>query len=452
MRLPVPTRIFWLVTAAFVVRLAVSSAYRSHLSVGPLAAQPRSEAYYVKTASIELTDSQQYLLLAHNLRRNCFFSWDGVSPVTFRTPGYPLLLAVIGDSPVTLIFVQSLIGALTVLVVFAVGKSVFDERAGLIAAALMAADLPAIAHTGIVMSETFFVLLVVLALWAFVRSGIQFDTKVYQPRGDRWLSASGLLLGLAALVRPVALFAWIPFGIALVVHRRWRGLALMTVTFFLLPAGWTIRNYIHYRKVAFTSLTGYNLFYYNAAAIEADRFGLSFPDARVSMERGFAEHLTGDNPLELAAQLGREGLRRMLADLGRYAKVYLWGLGRIILGVKSDEIVLRMTNERAGLATTGKILRDVHLPVAARVATLTLAALELFITTATMILAVIAAVRRRGFVALLVAAGVYYLLAAAPLPDGRFRIPAVPFFYLASASLLSRGGGYIKTSARSAAR
>lgn len=433
-----PTRVLIVVVVAFAVRLLVSSAYRSYLSVGPLAAQPQSEGYYVKTASIELTDSQQYLLLASNLRRQRFFSWDGVTPVTFRTPGYPLFLAMVGDSPVVLRFVQSLLGALTVLAVFAVGKSLFGERAGFIAALLMAFDLPAIAHTGIVMSETLFVFLVVLALWAFVRSRIQPAAEAGRTKDDCWLAGSGLLLGLAVMVRPVALFAWLPFGVALIIRRRWRGLVFMVSISLLLPVCWTVRNYVHYRRVAFTSLGGYNLFYYNAAAMEADRLGLSFPEARVAMEKSFADSLTGDNPLELADRLGREGLRRMWADPGRYVKVYLWGLGRIILGVKSDEIVLRIAKQDVGLATTGRILSDVRLPFAARAATILLAGLELLVTAVTMIVATIAAIRRRGLAALLVVGGAYYLFAAAPLPDGRFKIPALPFFYLASASVFSQ--------------
>ncbi|MEO0073882.1 MAG: glycosyltransferase family 39 protein, partial [candidate division WOR-3 bacterium] len=382
------------------------------------------------------TDSQQYLLLANNLRQHRFFSWDGVTPVTFRTPGYPLLLALVGESRLALLIVQSLLGALTVLAVSVVGVNLFGERAGFIAAVLMASDLPSIAHTGLVMSETLFAFLVVLSLWAFFRSGVQIGTGARSSKDDFWLAGSGLLLGLAAMVRPVALFAWLPFGLALVAYRRWRGLVFMLSVFSLLPVLWTVRNYVHYRKVAFTSLGGYNLFYYNAAAMEADRLGLSFPEARVSMERSYADSLTGDNPLVLAEQLGREGLRRMLADPARYIKVYFWGLARIVMGIKSDEIVLRIFYKNVELATTERILGDVHLPLVAKAATVLLATLELLVTILAMIVAVVAALRRRDLVALLVAAGVYYLLAAAPLPDGRFRIPALPFFYLACASLL----------------
>jgi hypothetical protein len=45
--------------------------------------------------------------------------------------------------------------------------------------------------------------------------------------------------------------------------------------------------------------------------------------------------------------------------------------------------------------------------------------------------------RRNRAVLLPFLIGAYYLLAAAPLPDGRFRVPAMPFFYLAAASLLA---------------
>jgi hypothetical protein len=158
-----------IVAAALAVRLVVSFAYRSHYSAGKFAATPKSEGFYVKTASIELTDSQQYMLLAEHLRSQGFFSWDGRTAVTFRTPGYPLLLALLGGNMVLVVIVQSLLGALAVLMVFLLGRRWFGGRAGLFAAALLAVDLTNIEHTGTIMTEPLFVFVVLLATWLFAR-------------------------------------------------------------------------------------------------------------------------------------------------------------------------------------------------------------------------------------------------------------------------------------------
>lgn len=422
-----------------VLRLGVSSLYKSHLSVGKPVSCPRSEGYYVRTASIELTDSQQYLLLAENLRRQAFFSWDGSTPVTFRTPGYPLLLALLGSDMALIVIVQSLLGTLTVLLVFLLGRRWFGEKAGLVAAALLAADLTSIEHTGTVMTEPLFVFAAVLATWMFSRADGGPDPGGEKRRRALWLAGSGLALGFAALVRPIAVLAFVPFGVVLALRRRWRRLVLLLLCFAVLPAAWLARNYAHYRRVSFSSIGGYNLFYYNAAAMEADRAGIPFPDARIRLEEQFAAQLQGDNPLHLSEQLAREGVRRMLADPLRYGKVYALGLARIALGVKSDEVILRVVDPQLRLATAMRVIFSGEFGVWPKVAAVALAVVEVGMVLAGTLLALAAMLRRDNRAVLLpFLIGAYYLLAAAPLPDGRFRVPAVPFIYLAAASLFAR--------------
>jgi hypothetical protein len=462
-----------IVAAALALRLGVSFLYGSHLSVGKQVARPRSEGYYVRTASIELTDSQQYLLLADNLRKHAFFSWDGTTPVTFRTPGYPLLLALLGNNMALIIIVQALLSAGTVLLVFLLGRRWFGELAGLVAAALLAADLTNIEHAGTIMTEPLFVFAVVLATWMFARGtgerrGTSYELRVTNDkrrmasssvspgvpggsadgelrvakggwwRATWWLAGSGLVLGFAALVRPIAILAVVPYGLVLLLRRNWRGLALMVAVFAVLPLAWVARNYVHYRHVSYSSIGGYNLFYYNAAAMEADRTGVTFPDARIRLEEQFAANLRGDNPLDLSGQLAREGVRRMLADPVRYAKVYAMGLGRIAFGVKSDEIVLRVIDPQLRLATAMRVIFSGEFGSGAKVVTVVLAVAELLMVLAGLAGTFVAVVFRRNRAVLLpFLIGAYYLLAAAPLPDGRFRVPAMPFFYLAAASLLA---------------
>lgn len=160
-----------IVLGALLLRLVVAGMYRNRLSPGEVVKQPASEAEYLHKAYIEIGDSQQYQELAKNLRQKLFFSWDGKTPVTFRTPGYPIFLALIDNNPVLLFVLQSLFGALTVFFIFLIGAAWLGRRAGIVAAVLMALDLPAIAHTGMVMSETLFVFLLTVACWLFTVAG-----------------------------------------------------------------------------------------------------------------------------------------------------------------------------------------------------------------------------------------------------------------------------------------
>jgi hypothetical protein len=255
-----------------------------------------------------------------------------------------------------------------------------------------------------------------------------------------WMAGCGMVLGFASLVRPIAVLAFVPYGVVLAMRRRWLGLAILVGVFAVLPVAWLARNYRHYQRVSFSSIGGYNLFYYNAAAMEADRTGVTFPDARIRLEEQFAANLRGDNPLDLSGQLAREGVRRMLQDPVRYAKVYALGLGRIMFGVKADEIVLRVIDPELRLATAMKVIRSGEFGNRVKVVTYGLVGLELLVVFAGLGLTLAAVLfRRRPGMLLPLLVGLYYLLAAAPLPDGRFRVPAMPFLYLTGAALLAAG-------------
>ena len=77
---------------AIAIRLAVSAAFKGHSYVAAEPVKPETEATYLKRGEIGLGDSEQYLLLGDGIRHLLSYGWDG-EPNTFRTPGYPLLLA-----------------------------------------------------------------------------------------------------------------------------------------------------------------------------------------------------------------------------------------------------------------------------------------------------------------------------------------------------------------------
>lgn len=412
------------------IRLGVGAFFKNRCSPGEVVGRPSSEAEYLRQAYIELGDSQQYLELAKSLRARRFFSWDGKTAVTFRTPGYPLLLAILGNNLPLLIIVQSLLSILTVGLVFLICREWFNEPAGMWAAGLTAFDLSAIAYTGMVMSETLFVLFLALGTWLFA---VAWQRK-------RWcFILSGISLALAALTRPIALFAFLPFVVLLGVSEKWRWVGLFLFSFATLPVGWIARNYFHYRHLGFSSIGGYNLFFYNAAALKADQEGIPFQTARENLEREYASQLTGENPLQLADRLGRKGLTIILSDPLRYAKVYIIGLAKVLLGIGSDEIVFRMTGSSRRLAQFKEMLLSDSLSLTARGVMLGLATVEVITTLTILVFTLLALIKFPDkLTALLFILGWYFILAAAPLPSARFRIPAVPFFSILTGATISR--------------
>jgi len=434
--------------AAVVVRLATSASFKGHSYVAAGPVKPETEVTYLKRGEIDLGDSKQYLLLGAGIRHRLSYTWDH-EPNTFRTPGYPLLLALLDDNLTAIIVVQALLAGLTVFLVGLVGLRLFNSRAGLLGAAFLAVDIPSIFLSGTVMSEVLFTFSVVLAAALFLGWTQDRGWKTCEGKPSRTLSpaAAGLVLGFAALVRPVALFAFVPFGLLLVARRNWRGLVLMLVAFSALPGIWVARNYCHYRRLNLTSNGGYNLLYANAATVIGDKQHTTWDIERLELARDFTSKLATDNPLELADAMTRKATSIILHDPLRYAWICLRGMPRVIAGIKSDDLVLRAlaANESA---TQGSVLlnRD-YGSYGVSLAIWLLAGFELLTAIGAFPLALVSlGLRRwRAEKLLLVFTGLYFVVAALPFTDGRFRVPAMPFLYLAAATVLAgretRGGG-----------
>lgn len=433
--------------AAVVIRLAVSASFRGHSYVAAGPVKPEPEAAYLKRGEIGLGDSEQYLLLGASIRQRLSYSWNH-EPNTFRTPGYPLLLALLNDNVSAIVIVQALLAGLTVLLAGLVGSKLFNSRVGLLGASLLAVDIPSIFSSGMVMSEVLFTFVVVLAtvlVWG--RSGDRGqETEGRRPRPMLRAAAAGLVLGFATLVRPIALFAFVPFGFVYVARRNWRGLVFMLVAFFVLPGIWASRNYYHFHRFSLTSNGGYNLLYANAAAVLGDEQHTTWDIERLNLARDFTSKLATDNPLELAGAMTRKATSIILHDPLRYAWLCLRSVPRVVAGVKSDDLVLRMLAADVPALPRSVLLGRDYGSRSTGVAIWLLAGFELLTAVGGFLLALVSIGlrRRREKKLFLVFTGLYFVAVALPFTDGRFRVPAMPFLYLAAATVLAgrktRGG------------
>lgn len=418
-------RWLWVVVGlALVVRLVAGGLIRARLSPGEPVAAPKSEVEYLRSPYMELGDSQQYLLLAENLMRSGAFGW-GAGPVTFRLPGYPTLLALLGNRLWLIVVVQAVLGALAVLMTGVAGRRLGGETGGLVAAGLTAVDVGGVLHVGLVMSETLFVLLVVLSVVMFF---------------ERTNWAAGLAMGAAAMTRPIALMAFAPMALVLLARGQRRQLALFLVAFAVLPGIWLVRNWRTFGVPGLTSNGGFNTFYAAAGALVAEQEGIPIDSARVLLVAAHAAQLEGDNPLRVGAAMGRIGRELISHDFVRYTGIYCRGLARIVFGVKADDVVLRVVRPDMRLSQARKVLRTGELGSGARAAAAGMAVFELLTTllALTAALAGLARQRRSLEAWLLFALAAGFLLAASPLTDGRFRVPAMPLVAILAAGAASR--------------
>jgi 4-amino-4-deoxy-L-arabinose transferase-like glycosyltransferase len=190
------------------------------------------------------SDWKEYDAVGLSIANGSGFSLNN-TPYTIHPPGYPLLLgaiyAICGHSYAAVKMVQSVLGALTCVLILMIGERLFERRVGVIAAAIAACYPFLVFYTGILMSETLFVFLSTSFMYALVR--------LREAHTGLWVVFAGMILGMMNLTRPVTLllpavlffWAWTEFG------TKTRGAAIagviavvMAVT--ILP--WTVRNYV----------------------------------------------------------------------------------------------------------------------------------------------------------------------------------------------------------------
>jgi uncharacterized membrane protein YobD (UPF0266 family) len=168
---------------------------------------------------------------------------------------------------------QIVLSLLSILAGYSIAKGLFNRRAGLLFAAILALWLPFVELPALVLSEPLFFYCLIFQLWALVRW-----------RDSRRLSdlvVAGVFLGIAALARSPALYsAALVVGFIvlevirrpttadqpqssgaspMVVGRRWSVVACLIA--FLLPlllivGPWTLRNYLVYNQLVLVDTLG----------------------------------------------------------------------------------------------------------------------------------------------------------------------------------------------------
>jgi 4-amino-4-deoxy-L-arabinose transferase-like glycosyltransferase len=160
--------------------------------------------YIAAEVSPEGPDSVQYRALAQNLRAHHAFSLDSsppFGPTIRRAPLYPLFLALVagsgdGISGERARIWQAVLDALVAVMICLILHGLVRLRWAVAAGMVYAFHPAAMLYASSILSESLFTFLVTLAA-AILLFGI---------RRDRlwWIFAAGLLMGLAALARPVA--------------------------------------------------------------------------------------------------------------------------------------------------------------------------------------------------------------------------------------------------------
>lgn len=183
-------------------------------------------------------DSQSYLLPAWDLIRG-----DGFAPEIRRAPVYPLFIAgsfvLAGAQLDSLAAAQHLLGVVTVALTYLLARRWLGVLPSVFAAGLIAISGPLLIYERYVMSETLFGTLLTATILSC--------TIAIQRNDLRWFAATGALLGISALCRPVAQVLLVLIPLLILVLMGWNRRALLAATtsagvMLAILVPWALRN------------------------------------------------------------------------------------------------------------------------------------------------------------------------------------------------------------------
>jgi|GEM_PF-244720 len=254
---------------------------------------------------------------------------------------YPLYLAAIygvfGVHPLVARLIQAVIaGVLQPILTYRIGRRLFGERVGVIAAGLVAVYAYFFYYAGALMTETFYILAVLLAFDLTLTLG-QSEGSNQGYRSWLWL---GLAIGMAALLRQlILLFLPLVYGWLFLVkwwkmpassrvgsagktlRRLLPGLVIATCAIIALIVPWTIRNYVAFHQFVLLNTNDGYVFFWANNPIYGTSFIPILSDATYA--RMIPASLRGLNEAALNDALLKLGIEYVIANPGRFALLSL---------------------------------------------------------------------------------------------------------------------------------
>lgn len=200
-----------------------------------------------------------------------------------RPPVYVMLLAGIfrffGPNLMLVRLGQVALSVATVYLLYRLAQRTFGRKTGLVTALLAAVAWPFAVLSYLLLSETLFLFLFLLALNFLVEylaasAGNPAATRPpltglnrYLTRPNLWLAGSGFLLGLSALTRGQVL-SFIPFiALWILIAKGWRNwqrwlpaCAVIVIFFVITISPWALRNFQAYGRPLIDTTGGYNFY------------------------------------------------------------------------------------------------------------------------------------------------------------------------------------------------
>lgn len=223
------------------------------------------------TTFFTFPDSLNYTHPAHTLlEQGTLLEAYTNRPLTFRTPGYPLFLAIIwgifGQSNAAVAFWQIILSTALIALSYQAARVFLSQTAARAAALLCAVSTVYWAYSFAYLSDV---------LFAFLITSYLLAALLYIPKTKiAFLLWASLLLTAAVFVRPVAYNMLFISLCLLVIHHRKDGVkkiaktaAVLLLPFLLCTGAWQLRNWKQTGYTGFHSSAAYNLYYWNLDSV-----------------------------------------------------------------------------------------------------------------------------------------------------------------------------------------
>ncbi|MDD4496070.1 MAG: glycosyltransferase family 39 protein [Eubacteriales bacterium] len=254
----------------------------------------------------------------------------------YHAPLYPLFIAgvfgLFGRSLIYVYIVQSLLGTANTFLIYIIGKNAFDKRIGLISAALSLLYWPLQLYSGILLSETLFIFLIML--------GVYCSLKALDSGKLVFFAAAGASFALATLTRSISMLLIGVIPVVYLIYRRdklnvfLRNALAFVISFIIVMSPWTIRNYILFDEfIPVDALGGLNLYVGNNERSNGFYINLTKQD----LEEGIRKYTkAGQQNQEVEVNdktLKEATFTYILQNPGRFIRLTIW---RIVLFINLD--------------------------------------------------------------------------------------------------------------------
>ena len=359
---------------------------------------------------------------------------------TLRTPGYPVFIAVIymvfGKLPWVVFLFQMLINCVSMLLVYKIGKNLFNEKIASLGSILFAIDPHQILYTVHLLAETLFVTTFLASIYTMILG--------LKSRKGKYILMSGFLIGISTLIKPISQYLPFVFVFFILLHKKQSLLSKMKISlvylivFFMTLSPWMIRNYINYDSLFLCSVKGHNLLHHHVPTTKVRQTGKPFRQIQndflqEAKERGATYNINGFKRSKIYTEIAVEYIKNNKFD---YSISYMLGILNMYKGSDTWDIAHKLGMEGSvlgresfyGSKTIGEMIIGVPIGI------------FLLICYLTAFYGIFCLIKEKRYseLTLLLLILIYFSLLTGVVGDARYKIPITPFYLLIAGIGISR--------------